>query len=132
MSNASVALNKDDVVQRLKAAAEKEVLEEYQEGKQAGRRWAEEEATPKELGRLEAHLGPGPGRGFSGGGVNPAAGADALVFALWPKAEGDGYSADELWEQILAGDAGRARDPDFRRGFGDGALELWREVKAEL
>src|SRR5690348_8820163 len=43
----------DEVVARLKAAAEIEANEDYQAGHSAGETWAKEDATPKQLRRLE-------------------------------------------------------------------------------
>src|SRR5262249_27023394 len=46
----------DDVIARLKAAAELEANEDYQAGFKAGQQWAKEQATPKELRRLAEYI----------------------------------------------------------------------------
>src|SRR5262245_29361945 len=46
------SVSKQDVVNRLKALKEQEKAEEFEDGKAAGRAWAERTATPKELERL--------------------------------------------------------------------------------
>jgi hypothetical protein len=44
----------NDVIARLKAAAELEANEDYQDGHQRGEKWATEKATPRQLRRLQA------------------------------------------------------------------------------
>ncbi len=44
----------DDMVARLKAAAELEANQEYQDGHLLGEKWAAEKATPRQLRRLQA------------------------------------------------------------------------------
>src|SRR2546423_1045044 len=69
----------DEVIERLKAAAVLEEKEEYQAGLEAGRAWAREDASPKELRRL-ADLG------------GSAEDADQLACAAWPEIGRTHYS----------------------------------------
>src|SRR6516165_3233067 len=50
------AKSMDDVVARLKAAAELEANEDYQGGFEAGREWAKSTAKPKELQRVAEYI----------------------------------------------------------------------------
>src|SRR4051794_7369221 len=50
------SMSKEDVVKRLRALQEQEGEEEYAEGKQAGREWAERQAKPRELRRLADYI----------------------------------------------------------------------------
>jgi hypothetical protein len=133
-------MTKEDVVQRLKSLEGQESEEEYAEGKQAGRAWAEREATPKELRRLARYIDlfererSGPCwwdvelRGWRGGSAT-----DCFVFAIRPSRKDDASAPREFWEEVLGDDdAGRIEDADFFHGFGDGAVEVWNEVCGEL
>jgi hypothetical protein len=44
----------DDMIARLRAAAELEANQDYQDGHQMGEKWAAEKATPRQLRRLQA------------------------------------------------------------------------------
>ena len=44
----------DDTIARLKAAAQLEANQDYQQGHQMGEQWAMEKATPRQLRRLQA------------------------------------------------------------------------------
>src|SRR5688500_11217184 len=52
-ANKRGAMSKQEVIKRLRASNGLEGREEYEEGKQAGRRWAESLATLGELRRLD-------------------------------------------------------------------------------
>jgi hypothetical protein len=111
----------DEVIARLKTAAELEANEDYQAGLEAGRGWAKSTAKPKELRRAAdyveraANLAP-----------------DYFVFAVWPQRKDDGDAPGEFWEEALGNDKDRAGDSDFLHGFGDGAAEIWDKVANQL
>src|SRR6266851_2450827 len=44
----------EDLIARLKSAAELEANQDYQEGRQMGEKWATDKATPRQLRRLQA------------------------------------------------------------------------------
>jgi hypothetical protein len=127
----------DDVVARLKAAAELEEKEEYQAGHEAGKRWAKEEATPKQLRRIDDHIEEADRAEWwwydsSMNWKAPFGPRDYFVFAVWPDRKDDRSAADDFFEQALGADAHRAKDDDFLHGFGDGAAEVWGQVCNKL
>jgi hypothetical protein len=127
----------DDVINRLKAAAELEDREDYQAGFAAGERWAKARATPKQLRRLAEYLDSfneyTDWYDIDGGWNAPwgATGYFALAVLGLKDDEADRTAADAFWEQAL-GDDERVRDQDFFHGFGDGALDVWEKVQDKL
>jgi hypothetical protein len=129
----------DEVIVRLKAAAELEKNEGYQAGFQAGQAWAREAATPKQLRRIAAHIDScltGSTDWWDVDSPNwqaPFGATDRFAIAARPEARRDPRVLTDFWEQALGeDDAGRARDADFLRGFGEGVIEVWEVVKDEL
>jgi hypothetical protein len=129
-----------DVIERLKAAAELEANEDYQDGLEAGRRWAKEDARPKQLRRLSAYIEefeqPSSSVSWwdidSTGWSAPFGALDYFVFAVWPDRKDDRDASDSFWQGALGDHAHRANDPDYFRGFGEGAVEIWNEVCDKL
>src|SRR5262249_59554820 len=66
--------NLDGVIARMKAKAALEEKEEYEAGLKAGRIWAREDASPKELRRLEAAER-----------AERAENAESLAQTIWPE-----------------------------------------------
>jgi hypothetical protein len=123
----------DDVVARMKAAEQLESKEDYKAGFDAGQAWAKETATPKELRRVEKYID----RVAAEPTVNwweleGTWGPSFFVWVAWPDRKGDEDAAESFWEQALGDDAERIKDPDFLRGFGDGAMDIWAKVKRKL
>ncbi len=58
--------------------------------------------------------------------------AELVAWAIDPEWEESLAAAEEFWEQRLGDEVRVADDPQFVRGFVEGALELWREVKDKL
>jgi hypothetical protein len=135
-------MSKADVVKRLKAAAAEDHREDYEDGKAAGRAWAAETATPKELRRLAEYIEQAEAETGNRvewwdvdhpGWMAPFGAPDYLVFAVRPKRADERDAPAEFWEQALEeADRGRVWDSDFLRGFGEGAAEVWSEVRGEL
>jgi hypothetical protein len=129
----------DDVVARLKAAAELEANEDYQAGLEAGRQWAKEEATPKQLRRIGDYIDSyATNYSFSWWDIDfpgwnaPFGALDQFVFAVWPDRKEDREASDDFWRQALGDDAHRINDCDYFHGFGEGAVEVWNEVAHKL
>ncbi len=130
----------DDVVARLKAAAELEGKEDYQAGFAAGERWAKKEATPKQLRRLAEYIDrfaterldwfdvDYPGWDAPWG----ATGFFALAVLGSNKDVADRGEDECFWKRALGDNADRAQDPDFFRGFGEGAASVWEKVQGEF
>jgi hypothetical protein len=132
-------MQKQDIVKRLKATKDNDT-EDYEDGKAAGQQWAAEEATAKELERIARYIrrmeaGQGSSHvawwhvGAPQWRVSPT---HEFAYAAQPKYKDDPSAADDFWQAALGDDAERIEDPDFFHGFGDGVVEVWNEVQADL
>src|SRR5262249_13995548 len=118
----------DDVIARMKAADELDQKEAYQEGREAGERWAKEVARPKQLRQL-AKLANNQQYGLADWldiytkhhGI-----ACELFKDIHPREESDSHSVDAFWAEALGeGGTERIEDRDFALGFLEGALDVW-------
>jgi len=77
--------NLDGVIARMRAKAALEEKEEYEAGLKAGRIWAREDASPKELRRLEA--------------AGRAENAESLAQTIWPEIGRHQFSvtSEDFW-----------------------------------
>src|SRR5262249_3480669 len=100
----------DDVVARLKAAAELEASADYQDGLEAGRRWARQVARPKELRRVAEYLKrcaaeTGPKVEWwdvdHSGWPAPFGATDYFVFQAQPSRGADRDAAHVFWREAL-------------------------------
>ena len=124
-----------DVVQRLKASMEQAEERQYHEGKEVGRGWAESDAEADELIRLERiynRSGTDWSRLFDTGQGVAYGASERVYFWIDPDNDGDRHAAASFWEGALGDDVKKAQDDSFVRGFCEGALELWDEVKGQL
>ena len=131
----------EDVVARLRASNQAAETELYAQGKEFGTRWAKNMATAIELRRLDK---------FAERKYNDPDEEDMNSF-LAPH-DTDGSPADRLAWEIL-GDQGLGRnestdfwhdatgmdqyksdlsEPEFLRGFIDGAVEIWEAVESRI
>jgi hypothetical protein len=122
-----------DVITRLRASKRRVEDEHYHQGEKAGREWGESDAEVDELANLQrwyARLGRDVDAVFGDDAWGRAySSAELIAFAAWPERDGDRSAAEEFWNQCLGDDANLADDPQFVKGFVEGALELWDEVK---
>jgi hypothetical protein len=130
----------DDVIARLKAAAMLEVNKEYQAGLKAGRKWAKQTATPKELRRLSNYCAATEGDPFFARWWDvdavcwdkPSEATDYFVSRVCPDRRDDRRATEQFWWVALGDDALHVEDADFLHGFGDGAVEVWDQVRDKL
>jgi hypothetical protein len=118
----------NEVIARLKAAAELEANRLYQAGFKAGQDWASEKATPKQLRRLAEYAADDESREGHWA-------SEALVSAVWPDPEDklSQSAPEDFWRHALGDKAAElVEDDDFHRGFVEGALDLWRRVRTKL
>jgi hypothetical protein len=125
----------EDVIARLKAAAEIEANEKYQAGFEAGDEWARKQATPSQLRRMAEYIGRFPDEGVDWFHHDPGDFAQALlglgddrrgeVWDFWNEAVPHDEDLDQFGED-------RILDADLFRGFGDGAVALWEKVMDKL
>jgi hypothetical protein len=112
---AEVATNKEEktmaaVIQRLRATKPDAL---YQQGYEDGRYWASERAGYEDLVRLEQLY------------VKRRAERD-FDFGAWRGV------CELFWDCIVGGDRKKVDDPSYVRGFAEGVLALWSEVKDYL
>jgi hypothetical protein len=121
----------EEVVQRLRASLHEHGKGPYFAGKKAGRKWASETAEAYELKRLERFR-------EEQSCLNPT--DDALYRIVARAAQGKDLTKRGIhafWEDCLGCGLDWAlpyevTDPELITGFLDGAVELWREVKARI
>lgn len=120
----------NEVIQRLKAAADLEANEEHQEGRKAGERWARQRATPKQLARLwEAETTDGVIRGAP----NHLGWPGLIHYVLSRVKEMDRSDIQAFWGRAIGVEnVSRLHEVDFARGFVDGALSVWEQVRDKL
>lgn len=130
-------MSKKDIVKRLQAAKKLDAESDYEEGRAAGKVWAAEKGTPKELRRV-ANFVDAADRGnvdwwdVDYPGWNAPFGAvDNFAMSIDPTLR-QSRAFDDFWEELLGDDKGRISEADFLHGFGDGVTEVWEEVKDEL
>lgn len=130
-------MSREDVIRRLKSAKQAEATEEREEGQAAGRSWAEEMASPKQLRRLQA-MASEPGSidaqlaKMSKGGALQVGRELYLYLHAGKRDPIDTTMIRTFWEEILGTEHLRIEDVDFASGFVEGALEVWEEVKEEI
>ena len=125
----------DDVVTRLRASMRRAEDEQYRQGEQCGREWVEDRAEADELIRLErwkAKMGWEWAQFFADDPNGAYSVAELVVFVIWPEDDGDRSNAQSFWEGVLGDDISTADDPQFVKGFIEGALDLWDQVKNKL
>lgn len=122
------------VIERLRASRQAAVSAKFQEGHQAGEEWASEIADYVELrrlGQMKEGTSPVDWDLFWDTGVNDAnCASERLAFVIRPDDNEDRQAAAAFWETAV-GDGVDLTD-DFVRGFVDGALDVWREVRDKL
>ena len=125
-----------DVIARLKASKAELQTERYNLGFSAGQIWAKESADVAELERLESFRNDfqyGWNDWFQPNQNDAYGPCELLAFQIRP---GDGTnraSAGAFWEEAIGEDLEKLRwDGEYLRGFAEGALDIWEEVKGQL
>jgi hypothetical protein len=122
-----------DVIARLRASQQLESNEDYQTGRKAGEEWAREKATTRELRRLKKFSSEFDCRDWNWSppmwGGDTCGIAHYILVEMDPKCEGDRVASEGFWEEALDE---QYPEGDLLRGFCDGALEVWDQVKDKL
>ena len=120
------------VIERLRAAAQLEADEDYQAGFLAGKQWAEQTATPKQLHRVDECLAAGTAWAHvDADSCAPYGLGGWFAIAVRPELRRD--EIEQWWDSVLGhGSQVPLKEPGFLRGFGEGALDVWRKVKDKL
>lgn len=121
--------------ERLRASKKQAEEEDYRQGQKSGEKWAKNHANWRELRRLDREFGhwsvPEGEEFFSDDCPSPCPCCylSWFLMAMDPeKFEGDDVAQAEFWI-LNAGD--KYPEPDFVRGFCEGALEVHDEVRRE-
>jgi hypothetical protein len=108
----------------------------YREGYEAGEEWARERADADELMRLEKlrdRAGDGWDETFSIGGSRAYGVGENFVHLIDPNRGNLRHAAAAFWEEQVGDDYEPSmQDGDFVRGFAEGALAVWVQVKDQL
>lgn len=123
-------------LERLRKSREKAYEACFEKGQAAGRDWSRNRAEFKELERIE-ELRDTCGNEWllffdtdesSAWGVG-----ELLYFVIDPNCNETRQFATDFWDAVLDGDDRRlAYEPEFVRGFAEGALDVWGELKPQL
>jgi len=125
-----------DVIDRLRKSKRESNSEVYQEGFESGAEWAKSFAEARELEALQEcydSLGCDRDKWFSTveGKISAHSTAELVYFAMHNEEEAGRDDSDEFWT-MAAGEHAPYGQSSFVRGFVEGALEVWGEVKGEL
>jgi hypothetical protein len=129
--------NMSDVISRLRASKNKSNGERFEAGKELGVKWARETAEAEELELLSEHHDAMQRENydiFAPSAFNDAYGMwESLFFHIHRDDDGDRQACEEFWD-VAVGEENRPHlsNGEFLRGFVDGALEVWDEVKNQI
>lgn len=121
----------NDLVHRLQASKKKSDSEWFRNGRAYGEKWARNHATYDELLRAvavredEDH----PWELIEEGPYSPA---DILYFAINGDEDRDRSDARDFWVQTIEETTEPLQQPEFLRGFVDGAVDVLESVQAQL
>ena len=125
-----------DVIDRLRATKVEEGNDMHEAGYETGQQWAKHDASAKQLKRLDALRGRllhDWDESFdSQCGSSAYSIAERLFFEIEPNCDGERSEASEFWETAAPDDTHSIEDDDWLRGFADGALAVWGEVKSQV
>jgi hypothetical protein len=129
--------NMADVIQRLRASKQQGEAQVYQDGFAEGQEWAKDRAEALELQRLERFRESLRNLEwdlqFKTSETDAYGVSDRFVWMVRPETEGARELCAEFWEQAIGEvNLNRIQEDDFVRGFAEGALDVWAEVKSEL
>lgn len=125
-------LDMEEVIQRLKVSKEKEQSELFKLGYELGQKWASNDAEVGELKKLEDARDPREGWYFDDPRFRQqGSDAERFYFILYPTGEDvHGNTEDDFWGWQV--DNGEQHGPGFVRGFAEGAMSIWEQVRGKI
>lgn len=133
--------NMEDVIERLRASKQSSGSARFRAGFEVGQDWARDSAEASELENLERLHDSAAGRtkyektwiGIFDRSVDHDYDSlpEALFSQIRPADEDDSSEAEEFWER-LGGHDWEELPGSWYRGFCEGALDIWRQVKDKL
>jgi hypothetical protein len=133
--------NMTDLIERLRASKLQQESDLFKDGFEWGKEWAKNEATAKQLERLERmynRLSTEPihdwQRFFRFDADRPYATYELFYFELAPDDKSRTQAAArEFWEHAAGDDGDRdIQEGEWVRGFAEGALDIWNHVKNKI
>jgi hypothetical protein len=125
-----------DAIERLRGSKRKSDTAEYKEGEAAGRDWAMHTAEAAQLERLRVYLDTFLGHDevlLFDPVASAYSGAEVIYFSIDPECGEDRDSADGFWTMALGEtETEQTIQPESVRGFVQGALDVWNEVRTQL
>ena len=130
-----------DVIDRLRKSKRDSESGSYRQGFDVGTEWAEDSAKALELEALQRFYEVWRNefhgdfdRYFSAErGISSAYSiAEQIYFALRPEDDQDRGAAEDFWITVLGDDNQIYEEPQFLRGFVEGTLDLWEQVKEKF
>jgi hypothetical protein len=139
-----------DVIQRLRASKQRGADALYRQGEEDGRRFAAEDAEYDELKKLEQFRQRSAGREWekffekepTGGPSDFEFGpSENLLSVLRPVLDGWSIRSElggwhgacaAFWKRFVGEDDSKTWNPSYVRGFAEGVLALWSEIKDHL
>jgi hypothetical protein len=126
-----------EVVERLRATLRNEEGKDFSHGYELGRKWAENAASATELKRMEKFQETSKTKSkqdwdtwfWPRGTHHPWR---ILVGVIRNEKDVHPMTAQAFWQDIVAGSSVTSVDGDFLRGFVQGAVDLWAQVKSQL
>jgi hypothetical protein len=126
----------DDVIERLRGSLRQHETETYKEGFEFGQEWAQNTAEAGELKRLERAIEQHArdwGTTFEvcehqSGGMS----ARQWVYSLACPADSERNNENDFWEAAIGDDLSPLDEPQFVRGFAEGAADIWRQLKTRV
>ena len=133
LSSMKVEKNMKDVVARLRASKIAADSEGYQAGFSKGEKWASEDAEVHELRRLEKLKATVQywDDWFEINGTNAYASHELLYSEIAGYERPDRSEAAEFFDYVGANEEDMY-DPAYVRGFAEGALSVWDDVKEQI
>lgn len=127
------------VIERLRESREASATEHHRSGVQAGSAWARSSAEYEELRLVgdayDSLSSLHPARFVERTENNAPTAGEKFVLAIHPEIECNRQAAAHFWEFALAEDLvdhEMMQDDEFVRGFAEGALAVWNEVKDQI
>ena len=124
-ANGNVTAISEATIERLRASRQKSEEKAGEAGEDDGRKWASNTAEAEELSRLEGLYDP-----HNWDITDGLPEARDVYYGMHSEDDGDWQSADEFWENVAdLKTIAPINHCAYVRGFVEGALEVWEEVK---
>jgi hypothetical protein len=129
----------EDVVQRLRASKQESTDQSYNDGFESGQAWAKSKATALELERLTRFRDAMQELEWERCFTSESQASvpkiyEQLYYKMHPEHEGESGAAVRFWDMVVGETRadGLATEGAFVRGFSEGAIAVWKEVRHKI